>query len=157
MLLALFLYQTILPANTDDPVVIERLQGEIVFDGMPDEAAWRACEPFPMVTHNPVFGKEPQEKTDIRILYDNDFIYIGAALYTKDPSTIQATSKKRDELKGDSDWIGIIFDSYNDNENGLAFWTTPTGLRTDISIYNDATGEQIPPIPVHLRMALSES
>ncbi len=132
----------------DEPLIIPRLDGEIVFDGMPDESAWQDAEPFPMVTHSPVFGKKPRERTDIRMLFDEEFIYIGASLYTSDPSTIQATSKKRDEMNPDTDWLGIIFDSYNDNENGLSFWTTPTGLRTDISIFNDAAGDD--PAPVNL-------
>ncbi len=133
-------------AATDGPVTISHLQGEIVFDGMPDEPAWLQCDPFPMVTHSPVFGNEPRERTDIRLLFDNDFIYVGASFYTADPSTILATSKKRDELKAASDWIGVIFDSYNDNENGVAFWTTPTGLRTDMTIFNDAAENNPPPV-----------
>jgi hypothetical protein len=148
VLLASVFFQIAFTAGNEDPVIMQRLQGEIVFDGMPDEEAWKSCDPFPLVTQTPVFGKEPTEKTDIRILYDDDYIYVGASLYARDPSRIQANSKKRDELKGDSDWLGIIFDSYNDNENGLAFWTTPTGLRTDISIFNDAR-ENLPP-PINL-------
>ncbi len=148
ILLAVLLLPPAYPAGTEGPVYIKRLQGEIVFDGMPDEAAWQFCEPFPMVTHIPVFGKEPQERTEVRLLFDDNFIYIGASLYDKDPSKIQATSKKRDDFKGDCDYLGVIFDSYNDNETGLAFWTTPTGLRLDIAIYNDATGED--PLPINI-------
>jgi len=37
--------------------------------------------------------------------------------------------------------FGIILDTYNDNENGLAFFTAPTGLRTDYTISNDASGQ----------------
>ena len=80
-----------------------RLQGEIRFDGIPDEGAWKSCEPFPMVTQTPVFGKQPTEKTEIRILYDDDFIYVWASLYAEDPSRLKASSKKRDELKADCD------------------------------------------------------
>ena len=39
----------------------------------------------------------------------------------------------------DYDAFGIILDTYNDNENGLAFFTAPTGLRTDYTISNDAS------------------
>jgi hypothetical protein len=129
------------PAATGEQVTINRLQGEILFDGVPDEPAWLLCDPFPMVTHRPVFGNEPSERTDIRLLFDDEYIYIGAFLYTSDPSSIKATSKRRDEMKADCDWLGVILDTYNDNENGVAFWTTPTGLRTDIAIFNDAVGE----------------
>ena len=147
-LLVIVLRQTVILAGNGNPVVMVRLEGEIVFDGMPDEAAWQRCDPFPMLTQTPVFGKEPTERTDIRILYDDDFIYVGAAMFAKDASRIQANSKKRDEMKPDCDWLGIIFDSYNDNENGLSFWTTPTGLRTDMTVFNDAK-EDVDVIPVN--------
>jgi hypothetical protein len=40
----------------------------------------------------------------------------------------------------DYDAFGILLDTYDDNKNGLAFYTTPTGLRTDYTISNDASG-----------------
>lgn len=126
--------------------VIQRLQGELVFDGIPDEAAWQLTEPFPMVTHQPVFGKEPEERTDVRILFDAQYVYVGASLYTSDPSAIMNTSKKRDELKPDCDWVAVVFDTYNDNETGLSFWTTPSGLRTDMAIFNDAQAGMVMPL-----------
>jgi hypothetical protein len=131
------------PADSIPPVIIQRLQGEIVFDGMPDEPAWQQTESFPFVTHSPVFGNEPEERTEVRILYDGDYVYIGGWLYTEDPSKILSTSKLRDELKGNCDWLGVVIDSYNDNENGMSFWTTPAGLRTDMEVFNDATGSFI--------------
>lgn len=121
-------------------MVIKRLEGEIVFDGMPDEDAWRMTEPFPFVTHSPVYGNEPEERTEARILYDDKYVYIGTWFYTEDPSKILSTSKLRDELKPDCDWLGVVLDSYNDNENGMSFWTTPAGLRTDMEVFNDARG-----------------
>ncbi|HEC42688.1 MAG TPA: hypothetical protein ENI20_07670 [Bacteroides sp.] len=146
LFLAIFHLNPFLAMGSDDPVVISRLQGEIVFDGVPDEPAWNESGNYPMVTHSPIFGKEPQERTDVRILFDEEYVYVGASMYTKDVSTIRSTSKKRDDLKPDIDWFGITFDSYNDNENGLAFWTTPTGLRTDMAIFNDAASERLMPI-----------
>ena len=59
----------------------------------------------------------------------------------KDASKIFAVTKKRDEELFDYDAFGIILDTYNDNENGLAFFTAPTGLRTDYTISNDAAGQ----------------
>jgi hypothetical protein len=141
------LYSSLLTAASEgDPLVIQRLEGEFVFDGIPDEMAWQTTEPFPMVTHIPVFGKEPEEKTDIRMLFDEQNIYVGASFHSSDPSGILNTSKKRDELKPDCDWLAAVFDTYNDNETALSFWTTPSGLRTDLAIFNDAVGEMTMPL-----------
>ena len=48
------------------------------------------------------------------------------------------SSKKRDESKVQSEELILIFDSFNDKENGLGFATTPTGLRSDFTISKDA-------------------
>ena len=131
----------ILPVFSSEPaseVFISRLEGQIIFDGMPDEPAWQKIDPFPMVMHRPVFGNEPSERTDVRVTYDEDYVYIGASFYAEDPSLIQSASKKRDAIGTSSDWLGVMFDTYNDNENGLNFWTNPSGLRADMAVYNDA-------------------
>ncbi|MCK4745679.1 MAG: hypothetical protein KAT15_01520, partial [Bacteroidales bacterium] len=43
--------------------VVPRINTEIVLDGMPDEAVWDQVSPFPMVTHFPVSGDTPTEKS----------------------------------------------------------------------------------------------
>ena len=123
-----------------DTVKIKRITGNIEFDGIPSESAWQTLDLFPLIMHKPNFGAQPSELSDIRIGYDNEFLWIGASLYMKDGTKIFAVTKKRDEQLFDYDAFGIILDTYNDNENGLAFFTTPTGLRTDYTISNDASG-----------------
>jgi hypothetical protein len=111
----------------------------IVFDGIPDEAAWDKLEAFPMVTHMPVFGNPPSEESLIRMGYDDQYIYVSALLYVRDPSRIRAVGKKRDMETMSSDFFMISFDTYNDKENSLAFATNPHGLRWDAAISNDGT------------------
>jgi hypothetical protein len=118
-------------------MTITRLEGTINFDGIPDEVAWERIAPFQMVTHSPVYGLEPTERTDIRVTYDHEYIYFGASFYTKDASLIQSSTRKRDEMGGDNDWLGVLLDTYNDNENAVVFWTNPSGVRTDMTVFND--------------------
>ena len=54
------------------------------------------------------------------------------------------SSKKRDESEVASEELMLIFDSFNDKENGLGFATTPTGLRSDFAISKDAMGMDDP-------------
>jgi hypothetical protein len=44
-------------------------------------------------------------------------------------------------MKPNSDWFGILVDTFNDKENALVFFTTPSGLRLDMTVFNDAQGE----------------
>ena len=121
-----------------ETVKIRRIKGSIEFDGIPGDSAWQSAGLFPLTMHNPNFNSEPSEKSEVRIGYDDEFLWIGANLYMKDASKIYAATKKRDEQLFGQDAFGIILDTYNDNENGLAFFTTPTGIMTDYAISNDA-------------------
>jgi len=125
---------------SQETIKIKRLASPVEFDGIPDENSWESLGLFELTMHKPNFKAEPSEKSEIRIGYDNEFLWIGAKLFMKDASKIFAVTKKRDTELFDYDAFGIILDTYNDNENGLAFFTTPTGLRTDYTISNDASG-----------------
>ena len=119
--------------------VIGKMTSAIVFDGKPDEAAWELLEPLPMITHMPVFGNPPPEKSVIRMGYNDQYVYVSGLLYVTDPSFIQAIGKKRDTETMSSDFFMISFDSYNDKENSLVFGTNPLGLRLDATVSKDGT------------------
>ena len=123
-----------------ESVKIKRIISPVEFDGIPEEEAWEALDLFTLTMHKPNYGSQPSEKSEVRIGYDNEFLWVSAKLYMQDVSKIFAVTKKRDEMLFDYDAFGIVLDTYNDNENGLAFFTTPTGLRTDYTISNDASG-----------------
>ncbi len=128
------------PSYAQEIIRIERLTQPVEFDGIPKEPSWSGLEMFPLTMHKPNYGAQPSEESEVRIGYDDEFLWIGASLYMRDASKIYAKTKKRDEMLFDQDALGIILDTYNDNENALAFFTTPTGLRTDYTISNDAAG-----------------
>ena len=119
------------------PVEIHRLSGEIQFDGMPDEETWRNLTPFLFTMYQPVHGKEPTEKTDVRIGFDEDFLYIGAHLYYEDVSVMMVSGKKRDYDHMTCDFFGIHLDTYYDRQNALVFYTNPNGIRFDASVKRD--------------------
>jgi hypothetical protein len=128
-------------AESQEAVKIKRMSSSPALDGIPDEQVWKELGSFPLTMHKPDFNAEPSENCDVRIGYDNGFLWIAASLYMRDASKIFTVTKKRDEMLFDYDAFGIILDTYNDNETGLAFFTAPTGLRTDFTISNDASGQ----------------
>jgi len=123
---------------------IPRIDGEIKFDGNVDDACWQNIIPLQMVMHTPTFGNQPTEKSEVRLCYDNTYLYVGARLYDSNSSKMLISSKKRDESEVASEELMLIFDSFNDKENGLGFATTPTGLRSDFTISKDAMGMDDP-------------
>jgi hypothetical protein len=83
---------------------------------------------------SPVFGKELSEFMEVRIGYNSSYLYVAGNFSYMDASMIRSASLKRDYMGMGGDWFGVILDTFNDKENGLAFFTTPDGLRFDIYI-----------------------
>ncbi len=131
-------------------VVIEKLSGSIAFDGIPDDEAWKPLKPIGYVMHSPVFGKDPSEMTDTRIGYNDEYLYFSSRMLYNDPSMAQSASLKRDYMGMGGDWFGVILDTYNDKENGLAFFVSPDGLRWDATILKDAVTSMPDQMPFNI-------
>jgi hypothetical protein len=112
---------------TAEPVKMSRIDSPVKLDGLSDEQAWKGIESVPMKMRSPNFGSEPSEKTEVLLGYDDDYLYVAGRLYYQDVSMIQAASFKRDFWYWSSDFFGIILDTFDDNENGVVFLTTPVG------------------------------
>ena len=142
---------TILPQNSSaqylesrlcEPIRIQRIQSPVELDGLSKELAWEGIESFSMLMRQPNFGNEPSERIEVLLCYDDDYLYVAGRLYDTEPSRIQSTSFKRDGgWNWATDHLGVIFDTFNDNENAVLFVTTPLGTRTDLSVKNDGEGE----------------
>jgi len=101
-----------------------------------------------MTTHAPTYGLIPSEKSVIKLAYDDQYLYLSGILLVSDPKYINAIGKKRDMMIMTTDYFGINFDTYNDKENALLFYTNPLGFRWDASIRNDAT-------PIRMEMPMN--
>jgi len=113
----------------------------VELDGFSNEPAWQNIKPLPLTVHVPNFRSQPTEKTEILVCYDDNYLYIAGRLYDSEPEKIQFPSKKRDDMKLNNDWFGLVIDAFNDKENALAFFTTPLGLRLDMTVFDDAQGD----------------
>ena len=77
-------------------VALQRIVGSIELDGISDEEAWLSITPYPLTMNSPVFKGEPTEMTEIKIGYDDNFIYAAGKFYDSDPSGIRGNSYERD-------------------------------------------------------------
>lgn len=124
-------------AQSPKVYVIPKLEGQITLDGKVNEPAWDVIEPLPLVTHWPAYGIEvDRSKTEIRIAYDKDYLYVSCRCYV-DPEKISAPTYKRNENNMSTTNVSIVLDTFNDNENALWFSVTPTGSRMDGALSND--------------------
>lgn len=126
-------------AMAQDVLVLPRIDGRITIDGRVTEPAWQDVEPLPMTMYQPTFEGTVRERTEIRVAYDDEYLYVSGRLYDSNPEGIRANSLYRDRYSGD-DTFAIILDAFNDSENALWFFTTPTGVRFDMAVSNDAEG-----------------
>ena len=113
-------------------------QGEIMVDGSLDETAWAAAKPITeLVQGVPDEGKPPSQKTEIRILYDANAIYIGARMFDSlGAKGVRGALARRDQvMNGDnnltSDHIAFVFDTFRDKNSRTWFELNPDGVKGD--------------------------
>ncbi|MGH7678402.1 MAG: DUF5916 domain-containing protein [Gemmatimonadaceae bacterium] len=116
-----------------------RREGAIVLDGNLEDAAWQraaiASEQFTQSWPNP--GKPGTERTEVRVLYDDDAIYVGARMFDSRPDSIAAQLARRDAGGIYSDWAHVIIDSYHDRRTAFRFTVNPKGVQKDVFTSND--------------------
>lgn len=130
-LLALLVGVPILPANAQVALAIPRLAAPIAMDGLVDEPAWQAIPPLSAMQSSPTFGVPASERTELRLAYDDRYLYASGRFYDSDPSGIRSTSLKRDETSMSNDWLILSLDTFRDRETTVLFATNPSGVRTD--------------------------
>lgn len=110
----------------------------IILDGLLTEGAWDSAMRISNFTQRELnFGEPATEKTEVAILYDHEYLYVGVWCYDSEPDKLVAKEMKRDfDYTLDDNFI-LIFDTYNDERNGFVFVTNPNGARTDIQVFNN--------------------
>ena len=113
-------------------------QGEVTIDGRLDDAAWAKATPITeLVQAVPDEGKPPSQRTEIRILYDEAAIYIGARMYDSlGAKGVRTALSRRDQvMNGDnnltSDHIAFVFDTFRDKNSRTWFELNPSGVKGD--------------------------
>ena len=124
-------------AATTAPLVLTRLSGPIVVDGVPNDPAWIAIPALPLTEYTPVFRGTPTQRSVIKVAYDDENFYAAGWFYDTAPSKIRINSLYRDRYSGD-DAFAIYIDPFNDNRNAKWFGTTAGGIRFDILLSDDA-------------------
>ena len=118
------------------------INDRIIVDGNLDEPQWQTApiaKDFFMFA--PDNGKEVEKgkETEVKILYDNEAIYIGAILYDAEPSKILKELTLRDD-QGTSDNFGVFINGFNDGQQDFRFFCTASGTQLDC-LATDTNGE----------------
>lgn len=132
-----------LAARNADPPVAQavRASGPIRMDGRLDEDAWGLAPVLAGFVQNmPREGAPASEQTQVRILYDDEALYVGARLFDRDPQAIVIGENRRDASLNETDAFLILLDTYLDGQNGFVFGTTPAGIEYDGQVTREGQG-----------------
>ncbi len=80
---------------------------------------------------SPYNGKPGKMKTEVKFVYNDEAIYIGAMLYDTSPDSITTYLSRRDDHSL-SDYFGIYLDPFNDGLIAYGFFVTAAGVQSDM-------------------------
>jgi hypothetical protein len=120
------------PAATTKQAVATRVaNGSITLDGRLAESGWESARRVnDFVQKEPVEGAPPSESTEVRFVYDDDALYIGARMLKNPGSRIQSSMARRDRVE-QSEHILVAFDTFLDRRTAYVFGVTAQGVRVD--------------------------
>ena len=124
-----------------NPASATRIESPPVIDGVPSEPAWAAAAPLADFTQRvPADGQPATERTEVRLVFDDDAIYV--AVWAFDSGDLVPGEAIRDFEIADADAITMVFDTFNDDQNGFVFGTTPAGIEYDGQVAAHRTTER---------------
>jgi hypothetical protein len=111
-----------------------------LINGILDDEVWQSGEWIDDFTQfEPYNGKKPSQRTEFKILFDDDNIYGAFKAFDTSPDSIVNRLTRRDNPDGDL--VGIIFDSFHDLRTGFLFGISSSGVKYDMMFTNDGQNE----------------
>ena len=115
-------------------------------DGRLDDAIWQAAEPLPetdWLTYNPLNGDHIQQRTEVRVAYDDRYLYFAFRCIDPEPAKVRGTLSRRDNVWND-DWVGLSLDSVGNGQQSYDLFVNPLGVQGDI-LNTPSAGENSAP------------
>lgn len=126
-----FINPVLLSAQNTRSVNAYDLDSAIEIDGRLDEEAWSQAEiATGFRQFSPDEGESATQQTEVRILYGDGGVYVGAMLYDENPSGIERALGRRDDYNR-ADWFVVSFDSYFNRQNAYTFGVNAAGIQYD--------------------------
>lgn len=139
LLFTLFVHQSFSQINTNrKKISTTRITTPPKIDGVLDDAAWKDAEiakDFIMMRPNNGTLEPNTHKTEVKIIYDNDAIYISALMYDPDSEKIPAEFTNRDNF-GNADFFLVTINPNDDGQNPFEFVVSSAGSQADSKISN---------------------
>ena len=115
-------------------IVIRRSSAPIVLDGVLNDADWQTTEvASDFHQYFPYDSSLANAQTEIRLAYDDQFIYVGAKMYNhgSGPRKYVTPSLRRDYRGEANDGVSIVLDTFKDRTNAFVFGVNPFGVQRE--------------------------
>ncbi|MES2525259.1 MAG: DUF5916 domain-containing protein [Gemmatimonadota bacterium] len=110
-----------------------------VIDGKLDDAVWRQATVIDQfLEYEPNTGATPRFRTELRVLFDDKYLYIMGRMHDPAPDSIISLLSRRD-VRTESEQLKLVIDSYHDRRTAYQFIVNPAGVKRDFYVYNDNT------------------
>ena len=124
-------------ADDDSAARAIRASGAISLDGHLDEEAWQAATILGgFLQRDPDQGEPATEATELRVVFDDHALYVGARLADSDPAGIVRQLSRRDAL-AEADTFTLFLDPHRDRRTGVVLQVSAAGVQRDAAIYDD--------------------
>jgi len=103
-----------------------------VIDGALDDSCWRGAPEISDFTQvEPHEGAKPSERTEVRVLYDENNLYIAIRCHQREAHLVRGTQMQPDANLDSDDSIALIFDTFGRKRSGYLFRTNPAGAKQE--------------------------
>lgn len=129
------------PEESRRRAVAVRVEKGPAIDGVLNDPVWEQAQPTgDFVQQEPREGEPATEKTEVLLLYDDENLYVGVRCYDSNPAGILVTESERDSDLVNTDAFWMVFDTFQDRQNGFVFGTNPSGLEFDAQVTQEGEG-----------------
>ena len=128
--------------NTPKQLEAKRTASLIKIDGILDEPVWKDAPgalDYTEFRPTPFRKEDTADRTEVYMLYSDEGIYIGGYCHERTRDSISAELNGRDGF-GNNDYLGVIFDTYNDKINAFEYFVTPLGEQMDAKMSPNPNG-----------------
>lgn len=117
-----------------------RASGAINLDGHLDEAAWASAPPLTDFTQlTPLLGEPSHKRTEVRVLYDDRYLYVGARMHHPPGQADVVQQVHRRDQTSASDWFAVFIDSAHDHRSAFSFMVNASNVQRDGVHFEDGS------------------
>ena len=124
-------------------LTISKTTEKIHIDGKLTENTWQTdvyAGDFTQITPAP--GNPPTQKTEVRLSYDDNALYV-AVKCIDEPHLTSKILSLRDDFHANIDNFKLFIDTYNDDQNGFVFAVSSMGVQYDAKIYQGTESPEL--------------